>query len=30
MNIYKFCQGWDRKPGGEEETVEKFYTKVFN
>ena len=23
MNIYNFCQGWDRKPGGEDETVEK-------
>ena len=30
MNIYKFYQGWDRKLGGEEETIEKIYTKVFN
>ena len=30
MNIYKFCQGWDRKPGREEETIKKIYTKVFN
>ena len=30
MNIYKFCQGWDRKSGGEEETVERIYAKVFN
>ena len=30
MNIYKFCQGWDRKSGEEEETVEKIYAKVFN
>ena len=29
MNICKFCQGWDKKPGGEE-TVEKIYTKVLN
>ena len=29
MNISKFCQGWDRKPGGVK-TAEKIYTKVFN
>ena len=27
MNIYKFCQGWDRKPGGEEETLLKKLTR---
>ena len=28
MNMYKFCQGWDRKPAGwEEETLLKKFTR---
>ena len=27
MNIYKFCWGWDRKPGGEEEILLKKFTQ---
>ena len=27
MNIYKFCQGWDRKPSGEEESLLKKFTR---
>ena len=27
MNIYKFCRGWDRKPGGEKETLLKKFTQ---
>ena len=27
MNIYKFCWGWDRKPGREEETLLKMFTQ---
>ena len=29
MNIYKFRQGWDRKPGGEKETLLKKFTRRF-
>ena len=28
MNIYKFYQGWDRKPGEEEETLLKNFTQT--
>ena len=28
MNIYKFCQGWDRKPDGEKETLLKKFTQM--
>ena len=24
IRIFKFCQGWERKPGGEETLLEKF------
>ena len=27
MNIYKFCQGWDKKPDGEEESLWKKFTR---
>ena len=27
MNIYMFCQGWDKKPGGEEETLLNRFTR---
>ena len=27
MNIYKFCRGWDRKPGGKKETLLKKFTQ---
>ena len=27
MNIYKFCQRWDRKAGGEKETLLKKFTQ---
>ena len=27
MNIYKFCQGWDRKSGGEKKTLLKRFTQ---
>ena len=27
MNIYNFCKGWDRKPGGEKETLLKKFAQ---
>ena len=27
MNKYKFCQGWDKKPGGEKEILLKKFTQ---
>ena len=27
INVYKFCQGWDRKPVGEKETLLKRFTQ---
>ena len=30
MNIYNFCQGWVKKPGGKEETLFKKFARVSN
>ena len=29
MNIYKFFQGWEKKPSGEEEILLKMFTRRF-